>query len=820
MALVFDAKNNPIGSLKNANSIKELGTGVANSGIGAAQNNNIGEAKGLSSALLSILGILSPMLGAGVTSNIAAEGVNGAIDALGNRAKQIDDAVADAVGEAFGKAAKLASPLVFDLNGNGIETLGKDAGVHFDHDGNGFAELTGWVGSNDGLLVLDRDGNGQIDNGSELFGDQSVLANGKKAANGFLALADFDGNGDKVINAQDEIYSQLRIWKDGNSNGKADEGELLTLEEAGIASINLSYNNQNVTDEHGNRVLQVSSWTDFEGNVHEVADVWFATDKTRTVDLNQVEIPEDILALPEIQGLGNVHSLQQAMAQDESGQLRALVEAFITASDEAVRLTLIDQILFVWTGANQFTANSRGVNLDGRKLYVMEAFLGVGFLQGGTNPNPGPQAAAELLKAYDLLTGQIMHQLLAQTVFKPLYELIDFRFDAETEQWIPEVDQLLSYLYEQVSLDEKAGTELLVEFTCNLVCLLEDAYSASILGALAQSEREYGYGNFFTIFTIALFCENGGLVIGEGQGDSLAGTSGNDVLIGTDGNDSLYGGAGNDTLIGGTGNDSLEGGTGNDTYRFARGDGKDTIYEADSTVGNRDVIEFAEGINPEDVLVVRNGSHLVFKLIGTTDQITVENYFINQAHYAVEEVHFADGTVWDLLKFDQLVTQGTDGNDYLQTLASIPNLSGGAGNDTLSGDARNNILDGGSGNDTLYGGAGNDTLIGGTGNDSLEGGTGNDTYRFARGDGKDTIYDYDTTVGNRDVIEFTEGISPEDVVVLRSGNDLIFKLTGTTDQITVSYHFYSQSYAVEEVHFADGTVWGQQDFIEQIGSTA
>jgi len=164
--------------------------------------------------------------------------------AVGFGAGLIAERYWDKVGELFGDASKLASPLVFDLNGNGIETLGKDAGVHFDHDGNGFAELTGWVGSNDGLLVLDRDGNGQIDNGSELFGDQSMLANGKKAANGFLALADFDGNKDKVINAQDEIYSQLRIWKDTNSNGKADEGELLTLEEAGIASINLFYKNQ------------------------------------------------------------------------------------------------------------------------------------------------------------------------------------------------------------------------------------------------------------------------------------------------------------------------------------------------------------------------------------------------------------------------------------------------------------------------------------------------------------------------------------------------------------------------------------------------
>ena len=939
----------------------------------------------------------------------------------------------DKVFELFGDASKfaIASPLVFDLNGNGIETLGKDSGIHFDHDGNGFAELTGWVGPNDGLLVLDRNGNGQIDNGSELFGDQSILANGKKAANGFLALADFDANKDKVINAQDEIYSQLRIWKDANSNGKTDEGELLTLEEAGIASINLSYKNQNITDEHGNRILQVSSWTDFEGNVHEVVDVWFATDKIRTVDLNLVEIPEDILVLPEIQGFGNVHSLRQAMAQDESGQLRTLVEAFIAAPNEATRLGLMDQILFVWTGSDQYSADSRGAGMkDGRKLYVLEAFMGTEFLQGGRVSNPLPEAGAKLLEAYSLLAESLMQQLLAQTVFKPLYELIDFRLDTETWQWVPKVDQLLAALNEQISQNNEAGTELLTGFAQNLVSVLDNTYGTSILEALAQSEGKCGI-----LFQAILSSQGRNLIIGKGQGVSLTGSSGDDALIGTDGNDklygengndllfgglgndSLYGGLGNDILIGGKGNDYLEGGKGNDTYRFARGDGQDTIYDYDTTAGNKDVIEFAEGINPEDVVVLRNGNHLVFKLVGTTDQITVSSYFTNQAYYAVEEVHFADGTVWDLLKIDQLVTQGTDGNDTLYALARAPNLSGGAGNDTLHGDANANILDGGAGNDTLYGGAGNDTLyggagndrlegqdgndllfggegndslyggngndtldggagddyldgglgndtyiisryggrdtiydndstagnvdtarfidvdstevnelrkvgndleiffaetsvvikdyfsngncriermefadgvvvqnmaglyarlalncsdaadtinlggltssvmfygyggndkitvgagddlldggagndslyagagndilIGGKGNDYLEGGTGNDTYRFARGDGQDTIYDVDTTAGNKDVIEFAEGINPEDVLVVRSGNNLIFKLAGTTDQITVSSYFVGQAYAVEEVHFANGTVWGQQDYIEQIGS--
>ena len=98
------------------------------------------------------------------------------------------------ISASFSTAETVRSPLVVDLDGDGIETLGTDAGVYFDHDDNGFLEKTGWVGKDDGLLVRDINNNGKIDDGTELFGDNSVLSNGVKAFNGFEALADLDTN--------------------------------------------------------------------------------------------------------------------------------------------------------------------------------------------------------------------------------------------------------------------------------------------------------------------------------------------------------------------------------------------------------------------------------------------------------------------------------------------------------------------------------------------------------------------------------------------------------------------------------------------------
>nr|WP_246432181.1 hypothetical protein [Xanthomonas theicola] len=101
--------------------------------------------------------------------------------------------VANNVNEKFRDAANFLprrDPLTLDLDGDGIETISADRGVMFDHDGDGVRSGSGWVSADDGLLVMDRNGNGVIDNGGELFGADTMLSNGGKAASGFDALRD------------------------------------------------------------------------------------------------------------------------------------------------------------------------------------------------------------------------------------------------------------------------------------------------------------------------------------------------------------------------------------------------------------------------------------------------------------------------------------------------------------------------------------------------------------------------------------------------------------------------------------------------------
>jgi hypothetical protein len=200
-------------------------------------------------------------------------------------------------------------PLVLDLNGDGIMTTSVNGRTYFDHDANGLAEQTGWVAGSDGLLVLDRNGDGIINDGKELFSDQTILRDGSKAANGFQALAELDGNHDGQIDANDEAFSQLRVWKDQDGDGFSLPSELYTLDELGVKSISLDSTITNDPDAQGNTRTRVGSFEKTDGTSGEIAEYSLQRNTTYTRPKELLPIPEDIAMLPNLQGRGNVYTL-------------------------------------------------------------------------------------------------------------------------------------------------------------------------------------------------------------------------------------------------------------------------------------------------------------------------------------------------------------------------------------------------------------------------------------------------------------------------------------------------------------------------------
>ncbi|WP_112076531.1 calcium-binding protein [Herbaspirillum rubrisubalbicans] len=365
-------------------------------------------------------------------------------------------------------------------------------------------------------------------------------------------------------------------------------------------------------------------------------------------------------------------------------------------------------------------------------------------------------------------------------------------------------------------------------------------------------------------------------ILGTAAQDVLQGSEGADWIEGLAGNDTLRGRGGADMLNGGPGDDYLSGGAGSDIYLIERGAGQDVISDADGSsaaAASLDVIRFGADITPNDIKarLSRDGI-LRLSIAGTSDVVAVRDWFNNDAGH-IEQLQFADGTIWDKTMVLARTNISTPENDFLTGTSAADRFAGlqgddeymvnhvgdviseqafegidsvfasvshtlsdnieslaltgeaaidGIGNDgpnRIDGNNANNRLVGGGGNDTLRGGAGADILDGGPDHDWLDGGAGSDTYLFGLGYGEDTINEFDRSADAKtsmDTVILGQGIHSGDLHISRTRlGDLVIAVTGTPDKLTLADWFNSAETAIDQIRFTDGTSWDAQQLTDQ-----
>jgi len=717
-------------------------------------------------------------------------------------------------------------PLVLDLDDDGVETRGIFRGVYFDHDNDGINTITGWVAPDDGLLVLDRNGNGKIDSGAELFGDHTPLAAGGMARDGFQALAGQDDNGDGVVNQHDGNWHRLRVWRDLNQDGVSQEHELYALPQLDIASLTVTATSHRQTLRNGNLISDLGQYARTDGSIGSMADIHLRETPFFRQFRQHLDDDEGTGHLPDAPGSGRVRDLRAACIQ--SPALRAALIRYCAAASEPEQRALLPQLLATWAataGMNSSLQQRAGTRyrvqwqslgtqslgddaastalLTGweQTMQVLDAFNGQHFfairngvavasdgvtVNEGSAGQPGtigialsPRQHHALQQAYDSLQESVYAILLLQTQFKPLFDLTQAGFRQGTMQ----IDfGALQHHFEQlIAANRLAGlAELMEFFRYATTASGEPQWRADLmlarhlhqLDGSAEGEQLLAEQRHSSLFSNNQYNT---IVPGTGGDDMTFGYARNDLLRGGAGDDHLFGDDGNDLLDGGSGDDQMNGGDGNDIYLLRRHAGHDLIDNRASwhhsdplyTPKQRghDIVMFDDVASGAAITLRNRGGDLLLEY-GAQDSVAIR-HGLTHRHHEVGTFHFSDDV---MMTTAELVAaygiepvQLDDKHDFLQLSRYNDTLFAGAGDDTV---------DGARGNDALYGEHGDDLLTGGSGNDILDGGTGNNI--LIGGSGDDVIFaDHGT-----DVIAFNRGDGNDRVHLASTGGSATLSLGG------------------------------------------
>ena len=763
-------------------------------------------------------------------------------------------------------------PLALDLNGNGIEPLAADghAGAMFDHERNGIRTATGWVHSNDGILVYDRNGDGKINNGGELFGDNTLLKDGSTAAHGFAALAELDENSDGKVDAADSAFKKLGVWRDLNHNGISEEGEISSLEDVRVQSLNLAYKNADQNLGNGNTLAEVGSYTDADGNEHIMGDLQLSADRFHSRFSDSIELTDAQRREVNLGGSGRVRNLREAAAQ--SSELADALQQYKNAETKEEQLALRDKLLQAWANTDKsrdsiikisadFAIHTqqdrrRGIGLTPSQIRHMQSIMSRNIWELIGESDPDGKRQAELYRrigvldsftgtrssrlyyfneaqakhiidtvngTYDKLADSLYDGLLFQTRLRPYLDAMRLRISEEGKYSIDYGD--VSALFAEIHKKNpgKAFTdlgELLAKGNADgkntdMAPLAEKfvqyAQEADNNGSFEAYSKVLGEKNMLSLgYTLAPH--------GDSLGEKILGAIG--YNIGKDGDDALYGNSNANYLHGGNGNDMLDGHAGDDTLNGGAGNdalfgniGHDTL---DGGAGD----DYMEGGNFESdtyIFRVGHGKDAIKDLAwpDQADTLRFEGALAEKAQFGREGNNLviqAYGSNDQVSLVDYFYGEGFSQYHFQFDDATWGREDMFKKTFTFGGTENNEGLGGWISDDIIHGKGGDDDIRGYEGNDALYGDAGNDALHGDGGD--DTL---DGGEGN----DFLEGNQGNDTLNGGAGNDALYghegKDTldgGTGDDYMEGGNFESDTYIFRVGHGKDTirelAVWDAQ----------
>ncbi|WP_319244450.1 calcium-binding protein [uncultured Propionivibrio sp.] len=702
-------------------------------------------------------------------------------------------------------------PLVLDLDGDGIETLGIDTTnpILFDHAANGVRIATGWLKSDDAFLVADRDHDGTIDSGAELFSDATPLDAGGIAADGFAALAQEDTTYDGVVDVNDADWANLRLWRDLNQDGIAQADELFTLASQHIDALRLARTAQNTTQANGNRIADTGVYVRDDASTGTMGDIDLVTNPFVSRFTDPVVLTDAARDIADMQGAGMVRSLREAASLDN-----ALV-ADIQSLDGTTRsemLGRLDTLLADWAGTSTQQTSTDAAQVKGYRLVYLPP--GMSVADYWATRRLDDNAIATALAATNPTEFARLQALKAQQETLSARIGILERFNAQAFVTVSEAGITTGQgtVVAALSAAQTGGPatnerDAFVSLNTAQTPLLDQAYAAlkqSAYDALAPQTR------------LSPYFDGIGLTIGENG------------------------------------------------FRLDYSDMEaalDAVYAEDNAKALTDFFDlknYAKDVSTDFSAYMEN--QLSFWGARAVNE-GVMSVFIA----AFSEVCTARGGS------APMIVGGTSGNDVINSVGSNVVVYGGNGDDTITSGGTGDTVDGGAGDDVIIqqggganvlrggdgndaityhyggrnvieGGAGDDvikpngnryasnstanTFAGNAGNDRIESGGSADTYLFNRGDGQDTINDYgyyyyNQSIVGMDRIVFGAGITTDDVTASRLGDSLVIKVSdpanpSATDRITIE-NWLSSEYRIEQVLFADGMVWTAADLCNLSG---